>query len=356
VLDKLAALEARYEQLEEKFGDPAVLADGMLYQKVNREHKELEEVVIPFRVYKRVCEELDDWKSLLHAEDSREERVKIEAEMAALEQQKLELEEKLRFLILPKDPFDDKNIIMEIRAGTGGEEAGLFAGELFRMYSRYADGMKWKTEVMDSNATELGGFKEVVFSITGKGAYSKLKHESGVHRVQRVPATESGGRIHTSTVTVAVLPEAEDVNEVPIEEKDLRIDVFRASGAGGQHVNKTESAVRLTHIPTGIVVSCQDERSQIQNREKAMRVLRAKLLEMEKARRESEMASNRKSQVGTGERSEKIRTYNFPQSRITDHRIGLTTHNLSGALEGDIEDLIAALVENEQKERLAEVS
>lgn len=353
LLDKLAALEARYEQLNEKSCDPSVISDRAEYQQVARECAEIKEIVERFREYRKVCSDLEEWAIL--AESDRDLRAQMDSEIRELEQRKLTLEEELRMLLLPRDPFDDKNIIMEIRAGTGGEEAGLFAGDLFRMYSRWAERKRWKAEIMDSNPTELGGFKEIVFSVVGQGAWSKLKHERGVHRVQRVPSTESSGRIHTSTVTVAVLPEAEEV-DVQVNEADLRIDVFRASGAGGQHVNKTESAVRITHLPSGIVVGCQDERSQHQNRDKAMRILRAKLLEAEKERQESEIAFNRKAQVGSGERSEKIRTYNFRECRITDHRIGLTVHNLPAVLEGDLDTIVEALVQNEQKERLAQVS
>ncbi len=352
MLDKLASLEARYEQLNEKMCDPQVLASTTEYRKVARTRAELEEVVRCFRAYRQIQSDFEEWKDI--AETDREMRGEAESELRRLDERRVALEGELRCLLLPRDPNDDKNVIMEVRAGTGGEEAALFAGELFRMYSRYAERRGWKVELIDSNPTELGGFKEVVFAITGQGAYSRLKHESGVHRVQRVPATESSGRVHTSTVTVAVLAEVEDVDEVPINEMDLKIDVYRASGAGGQHVNKTESAVRITHLPTGIVVACQDERSQHQNRDKAMRVLRAKLLEAERVRQESEIASTRKSQVGSGDRSERIRTYNFKENRISDHRINLTTHNLPGALEGDIDSVLDALVENEQKERLAQ--
>ena len=354
MLDKLASVEARYEQLNEKMCDPAVISNAAEYRRVSRERADIEEIVVRFREYRSVLDDAEGWRQL--AEADKDVRAEAEAELKALDARRADLEQQLQQLLLPRDPNDDRNVIMEVRAGTGGDEAALFAGELFRMYGRYADRQGWKTELMDANPTELGGYKEAVFAINGQGAYSRLKHESGVHRVQRVPATESSGRIHTSTVTVAVLPEVDDVSEVPVNEVDLKIDVYRASGAGGQHVNKTESAVRITHLPTGIVVACQDERSQHQNRDKAMRVLRAKLLEAERIRQENEIASNRKSQVGSGERSEKIRTYNFKENRITDHRINLTMHNLPAALEGDLEDVINALVANEQRERLAEAS
>ena len=353
MLDKLQVLEARYEQLNEKLCDPTVISDPAQYRQVARERSEIEVIVLRFRAYKALCDELDEWQVLYQEESDREERGRMAVEMRALEEQKPLLEEELRLLLLPRDPNDDKNIFVEIRAGTGGDEAALFAGQLFRLYSKYAERNGFKVELMDANATELGGFKEVVFGVTGKGAYSKLKHESGVHRVQRVPATESQGRVHTSTVTVAVLPEADEVDEIEINDADLRIDVYRASGAGGQHVNKTESAVRLTHLPTGIVVACQDERSQHQNKDKAMRVLRAKLLEAEKTRIENEMASNRKSQVGTGERSEKIRTYNFKENRVTDHRIGLTLYRLQDILKGDLAEVSGALIQDERTRQLA---
>lgn len=351
MLDKLASLEAKFEQLNEKMCDPAVISDTAEYRRVARERSDVEIIVNRFREYKQVVEDADFYRSM--AESDRDQRAAAESELKQLETRRSVLEGELRCLLLPKDPNDDKNVIMEIRAGTGGEEAALFAGELFRMYGKYAERQGWKVELMDSNPTELGGYKEVVFAVNGVGAYSKLKHESGVHRVQRVPATESSGRVHTSTVTVAVLPEAEEV-DVHVDPTHLKIDVYRASGAGGQHVNKTESAVRITHLPSGIVVACQDERSQHQNRDKAMRVLRAKLLEAEKQRQENEIASTRKSQVGSGERSEKIRTYNFKENRISDHRINLTVHNLPAALEGDLDDVVDALVEHEQKQRLAE--
>lgn len=351
MLDKLSSLEARYEQLNEKMCDPSVISNAAEYRRVARDRADLEEIVVRFREYRKLKDDAAEWK--LIAETDKDLRHEAESELRQLQEKRHALEEMLRGMLLPRDPSDDKNVIVEIRAGTGGEEAALFAGALFRMYSRYAERRGWKVEIMDSNPTELGGYKEVVFGVNGSGAFSRLKHESGVHRVQRVPTTESSGRIHTSTVTVAVLPEAEDV-EVNVDPTQLRIDVYRASGAGGQHVNKTESAVRITHLPTGIVVACQDERSQLQNREKAMRVLRARLLDAERQRQESEIASTRKNQVGSGERSEKIRTYNYKENRVTDHRINLTVHNLPTALEGDLDPIVDALVSHEQRERLAQ--
>ena len=355
MLDKLQAVEDKYMQLESMISDPDIIADMTKWQKYNREHSQLGIIVEKFREYKKVCQGINDAKEMFNEQLDDDFRKMVEAELAALRVRQAELEAELPILMLPKDPNDDKNVIVEIRGGAGGEEAALFAGELFRMYTRYAEMQGWRVEVMDSNETEIGGFKEVVFTIAGYGAYSKLKYESGVHRVQRVPATESSGRIHTSTVTVAVLPEAEEV-DVDIKANELKIDTYCASGAGGQHVNRTESAVRITHLPTRIVVQCQDEKSQLKNKDRAMRVLRAKVLEKAQEEQRSEVAADRKNQVGTGDRSERIRTYNFPQGRVTDHRIGLTLHKLDFVLNGEIDEIINALVTADQSEKMKQVN
>ena len=352
--DKLQALEDKFLELEGRISDPAVMADMGEWQKLTKAHSKMAPVVEKFREYKKTLQAIDDAREMLKEKLDDEFREMVEAEYSEAKGKVGALEEELRILLLPKDPNDDKNVIVEIRGGAGGDEAALFAGDLFRMYNRYAENQGWRVEMLDANAPDLGGFKEVVFSIEGDGAYSKLKFESGVHRVQRVPTTESSGRIHTSTVTVAVLPEAEDV-DIEVNQNDLRIDTYCASGAGGQHVNKTESAVRITHLPTGVVVQCQDEKSQLKNRDKAMRVLRSKLLELAQAEQAAELAENRKSQVGTGDRSERIRTYNFPQGRVTDHRIGLTLHKLDFVLNGDLDELISALVTAGQSEKLKDV-
>ena len=322
------------------------------WQKNTRTHAKLTRIIERFREFKACSRTINETLELLGEKLDDDMRQMAQTELDEAKAEKDRLEAELRILLLPQDPNDDKDVIMEIRGGAGGEEAALFAGALFRMYSRYAESQGWRVEMMDSNPTDLGGFKEVVFSIAGTGAYSRLKYESGVHRVQRVPDTESSGRIHTSTVTVAVLPEAEDVDDVQISANDLRIDTYRASGAGGQHINKTDSAIRITHLPTGLVVQCQDEKSQFKNKEQAMRMLRAKLLEQAIESQRSETAQNRKSQVGTGDRSERIRTYNFPQGRMTDHRIGLTLHKLDFIMNGDLTELIDALTAVDQSERL----
>ena len=351
MLDKLHAVEEKYRELESLISDPAVLADMPKWQKLSREHAQLAPVVEKYREYKKVREGLLEAKAIFDDNPDADMRRLAEDEIAELRPRLESLERELPILLLPKDPNDAKNVIVEIRGGVGGEEAALFAGDLFRMYARYAERRGWRVDVIDKNATEIGGFKEISFSVDGAGAYSFLKYESGTHRVQRVPVTESSGRIHTSAVTVAVLPEAEEV-EVEIAPADLRIDTYCASGAGGQYVNRTETAIRITHLPTGIVVQCQDEKSQLKNKEKAMRVLRARILEAAREEQAATVAADRKSQVGSGDRSERIRTYNFPQGRVTDHRIGLTLHKLAAVLDGDLDELLAALITADQAEKL----
>lgn len=351
MFDKLQSAEDRYEEISHKLGDPDVINNQEEYRKLMKEFSDLEEIVQKFREYKKVTKEVEEARELLNDTLDKDFREMVQSEFEEA-QEKLEvIKKQLKVLIVPKDPNDDKNVIIEIRGGAGGEEAALFAGVLFRAMTRYAERKRWKTEILDSNPTELGGFKEVVFSIEGKGAYSRLKFESGVHRVQRVPSTESSGRIHTSTITVAVLPEVEEV-DVDINPNDLRIDTYRASGAGGQHINKTDSAIRITHIPTGLVVACQDERSQHKNKDRAMKILRSKLYEMAQEQQNSEVAQDRKSQVGTGDRSERIRTYNYPQGRVTDHRINLTLYKLDQILDGDLDEIIDALITTDQSEKL----
>jgi peptide chain release factor 1 len=353
LFDKLRQIEERSEELARALADPALYGQASEYARLRKEHAETIEVVERFREYRDVLKRLNDTRLLL-TDGDRELAELAQAELTELSVRQADLENDLKRLVLPRDPNDDKNVFVEIRAGAGGDEAGLFAADLLRMYTKYAERQRWKVEVMDANPTGVGGMKEVILFVQGRGAWSRLKYERGVHRVQRVPATESSGRIHTSTVTVAVLPEAEDV-DVKIDDRDVRVDVYRSSGPGGQGVNTTDSAVRLTHIPTGLVVTCQDERSQIKNRAKAMRVLKARLLERAQDEQQAAIAADRRSQVGTGERSERIRTYNFPQTRVTDHRIGLTLHRLPAVLEGDLDELIDALSTAEQAERLERV-
>ena len=351
IFSRLDELQRTHAELTRDLADPEVQADSSRYTALAKRYADLTEVVKTYEEYREAVGDAQAARDLAK-ESTGEDRDLFRAEAEQAETRAAELTERLQVLLLPKDPLDEKNVIMEIRAGAGGDEAGLFAGELYRMYSRYAVSAGWKVEEMSASEQGIGGVKEVVFEIKGRGAYSRLKHESGVHRVQRVPATESGGRIHTSTASVAVMPEAEDV-DVVIDANDLKIDVYRSSGPGGQSVNTTDSAVRITHLPTGLVVSMQDEKSQLQNREKALRVLRSRLLQAEQERAAKERADVRSSQIGTGDRSEKIRTYNFPQSRITDHRIGVTVHNLSEVLGGDLDAVIAALSQEEQRRKLA---
>ena len=354
MLDKLQVLEDKYMDLTEKISDMEVINDQKVWQKYMKEHADLEPIVNKYREYRNVLNDLRESKSILEEESDEELRELAKMEISELEGQVEPLEAELKILLLPKDPNDEKNVIVEIRGGAGGDEAALFAGNLFRMYSRYAERRRWKIELLSASDTGVGGYKEVSFLIKGKGAYSRLKYESGVHRVQRIPATESGGRIHTSTATVAVLPEVEDV-EIEINPNDLRIDVFRASGNGGQCVNTTDSAVRITHIPTGEVVSCQDEKSQLKNKEKALRVLKARRYDKALADQHDEVAAERRSQVGTGDRSERIRTYNYPQGRVSDHRINLTLYKLDQFLDGDLDEMIEALITEDQTKKMTAI-
>ena len=351
MFDRLAEIERRYEELERLVADPTVIANRREFANLARERAQLEETVLTWRERRRLAQDVEEHRELAHGKDT-ELRELARAELPALETRLEALDASLKQLLLPKDPNDERNTVLEIRAGTGGDEASLFAAELFRMYSRYAERHRWRVEVLSSSPTGLGGFKEVIALVQGRGAFSRLKFEGGVHRVQRVPVTETQGRIHTSAVTVAVLPEAEDV-EVDLADKDLRIDVYRSSGPGGQSVNTTDSAVRVTHLPTGLVVTCQDEKSQHKNKAKALKILRARLLERARQEQQSEIAANRKAMVGSGDRSEKIRTYNFPQSRLTDHRINLTVHTLERILDGDLDPIVDALVTRQQAEQLA---
>ena len=348
MFEKLEAVEKRYEELTQMISDPEIISNQNEWKKLVKEHSNIEDVVLKFREYKKALKQLEDAKEMMEDPELKE---LAEVDFHDAKNKIPQIEEEIKFLLIPKDPNDDKNIICEIRAGAGGEEAALFAATLLRMYSMYAERKHWKIEILNENVTELGGYKEVSFMVTGKGAYSRLKFESGVHRVQRVPDTESSGRIHTSTATVAVLPVVEDV-EIDINPADIKMEVFRASGAGGQHINKTSSAVRLIHIPTGMVAECQTERSQVQNREYAMKLLRSRLYEIEKTKQDSEIANARKSQVGSGDRSEKIRTYNYPQGRITDHRIGFSIFQMEDFLNGNLDEMIDNLITADRAEKL----
>lgn len=351
MFEKLEFIEGKYEELSIKISDPEIIADQNQWKKLVKEHSDIEPLVMKFREYKSVIKNMEDSEEMLREEEDKELLEMVKIELAELEEKKAALEEELKIMLLPKDPNDEKDVIVEIRGAAGGEEAALFAADLFRMYTRYAERQGWKVDILSSNPTDIGGYKEVIFEIIGKGAYSRLKYESGAHRVQRVPTTEAGGRIHTSTATVLVMPEADDI-DFELDMNDVRIDVFRSSGHGGQSVNTTDSAVRVTHIPTGTVVTCQDEKSQLKNKEKALKILKSRLLEAEIAKKNAEIANERKSKIGTGDRSERIRTYNFPQGRVTDHRIGLTLYKLNDFLDGDLDEMIEALITTDQAEKL----
>ncbi|MCY9807258.1 peptide chain release factor 1 [Lentilactobacillus senioris] len=351
IFDKLQAVVDRYDELNELISDPEIISDTQRFMKLSKEEADLRETVATFNHYKEVSSQLDDDETMLREESDAELEAMLKEEIADLRSEKADLEDKLKVLLLPKDPNDDKNIIMEIHGAAGGDEGSLFAADLFNMYSRYAEKQGWKVEIVDRSDTEVGGFKEIVLMITGNNVYSKLKFENGAHRVQRIPSTESAGRVHTSTATVGVMPEAEDV-DIDIDPKDIRTDVYRSSGAGGQHINKTSSAVRMTHLPTGIVVAMQDERSQQQNRAKAMQILRARVYDYYAQQEQDQYNAERKSAVGTGDRSERIRTYNFPQNRVTDHRIGLTLNKLDRVMNGELDEIIDALIVSDQAQKL----
>ena len=351
MFERLAEIESKYIDLADQVNDPDMIANQSEWRKLMKEYSDMTPLVETYREYKKVKEAIEEGLELLNEKLDDEFRDLVKEEFAQNKEHLEELKREITILLLPKDPNDDKNVIMEIRGGAGGDEAALFAGDLFRMYARYAEGRRWKVELMNANENDLGGFKEVSFMITGKGAYSRMKYESGVHRVQRIPSTESGGRIHTSTVTVAVMPEAEEV-DVHIDMNEVRVDVFRASGNGGQCVNTTDSAVRMTHLPTGIVVSCQNEKSQLKNKEQAWKVLYARVYERERQAHDAAISADRRSQVGTGDRSERIRTYNFPQGRVTDHRIGLTLHKIDSILNGELDELMDALITTDQMEKM----
>lgn len=353
MFDRLAEIERRYMDLAEQVNDPDVIADQAQWRRLMKEYSDLTPIVEKYREYRKTKEALAEGMELLGEKLEEDFRELVKEELAQNKERLETLQREITLLLLPKDPNDEKNVIMEIRGGAGGDEAALFAGDLFRMYARYAERHRWKIELMNASESDLGGFKEVSFMITGKGAYSRLKYESGVHRVQRIPTTESGGRIHTSTVTVAVLPEAEEV-DVHIDMNDVRVDVFRASGNGGQCVNTTDSAVRMTHLPTGIVVSCQNEKSQLKNKEQALKVLYARVYERERQAHDAAISADRRAQVGTGDRSERIRTYNFPQGRVTDHRISLTLHKIDSILDGELDEVMDALITTEQMAKLQE--
>ncbi len=353
MFDKLDFIQEKYDTLSMKVSDPEIIANQSIWQKYVKELSDIEDIVLKYKEYRKLKNEIDETKLLLEDSNDSELREMAKSELNDLEEKISHVQEELKMLLIPKDPNDDKNVIIEIRAGAGGDEAGLFGSDLLRMYMRYAERRRWKTEMLEMNETGVGGIKEAIVLIKGKGAYSRLKYESGVHRVQRIPTTESGGRIHTSTATVAVLPEVDDV-EIDINPNEVRVDVYRSSGNGGQSVNTTDSAVRLTHIPTGIVVTCQDEKSQLKNKERAFKVLRARLYDIKLQEQNKEIAAERKNQVGTGDRSERIRTYNFPQGRVSDHRINLTIYKLDYFLDGDIDEIVDALITSSQTEKLQE--